>query len=98
MQWEKRILHSSNLTMLTMDEARKEYHMHMLPYPLLKHEVNLMKQKYVPECPTQMNLGDYRGMAMEDWEVSSIMLSQPNWRKRWLEMSPRDRIHYLVAL
>ena len=42
-----------------------------LPYPLLKKEVQLLKEKYLPECPTN-ELGGYEQVPIEDHQVAAI--------------------------
>ena len=42
-----------------------------LPYPLLKREVQLIKKKYLPECPTN-ELGGYEQVPITDAEVEAI--------------------------
>lgn len=52
MEWEKQILDSSALTMLTSQAIYQHYHTPTLPYPLLKLEYELLKKKLLPNCPT----------------------------------------------
>ena len=52
MEWERRILHSAALTFLTPESIGENYYMPTLPYPLLKQEVLLLKQRLLPQCPT----------------------------------------------
>ena len=47
-----------------------------LPYPLLKREVQLIKSKYLPECPTN-ELGGYEQVPIMDTEVEAIQQNQP---------------------
>ena len=44
MDWEKRVLHSASQTMLTPENIQEHYKVPTLPYPLLKQEVQLLKQ------------------------------------------------------
>ena len=58
MEWELKVLHSACIHYLTAGDLQKDYHMPTLPYPLLKQEVQLLKAKYLPECPTN-EIGGY---------------------------------------
>ena len=96
MEWELKVLHSACIHYLTAEDIQKEYHMPTLPYPLLKHEVQLIKQKYLPECPTN-ELGGYEQVPITDAEVEAIQENQPAWRVSWLGKFPKNKLHYLAA-
>ncbi|KAI5081241.1 hypothetical protein GOP47_0004424 [Adiantum capillus-veneris] len=91
MDWERRLLHSVCIVYLTPEAIHADYHMPTLPYPLLKQEVQLMKKKFLPECPTY-ELGGYAQVPIQDRQVADIQKNQPTWRK-----NPRNWIHYLAA-
>ena len=67
-----------------------------LPYPLLKREVQLLKSKYLPECPTN-ELGGYEQVPITDAEVEAIQQNQPAWRVSWLGQFLKNKLHYLAA-
>ena len=71
MEWELKVLHSTCIHYLTAEDIRTEYHMPTLPYPLLKREVHLLKNKYLPECPTN-KLGGYEQVPIQDVKVEAI--------------------------
>ena len=80
MKWEKRILHSSALTLLTPKSIYEHYNTPTLPYPLLKLECLLLKKKLLPNCPTN-ELGGYAGVPVEEHTVMDIETNQPRWRR-----------------
>lgn len=45
MEWEKRVLHSAALTLLTPEKIQEHYKVPSLPYPLLKLECQMLKEK-----------------------------------------------------
>lgn len=96
MEWELKVLHSACIHYLTAGNIQKEYHMPTLPYLLLKKEVQQLKEKYLPECPTN-ELGGYEQVPIEDHQVAAIQLNQPPWRVSWLAKYPRNKLHYLAA-
>ena len=59
MEWERRILHSACITLLTPSAVRASYHLPTLPFPLLKLEVELLKQTLLPQCPLN-EMGGYQ--------------------------------------
>ena len=79
MEWERRILHSACITLLTPAAVRASYHLPTLPYPLLKLEVELVKQTLLPQCPIN-ELGGYQQVPNKDYEVIDIETNQPRWR------------------
>jgi len=92
-----RILHFACIVYLTLENlVVADYHMPTLPYPLIKKEVLLMKQKFLPQCQTK-KLGGYANVAIEDFEVSQILENQLPWRKSWLQKQVRDCLYYISA-
>ena len=71
MEWERRILHSACITLLTLAAVRASYHLSTLPYPLLKLEVELLKQTLSPQCPIT-EMGGYQQVPIKDYEVIDI--------------------------
>lgn len=90
----KRILHSGCITYLTPKVAT-DYHMPMLPYPLLKHEVILMKKAYLPKFSTN-DLGGYQNEPIEDWETAKIMDNHLGGR-RGLRSGPKIEFFFVLA-
>ena len=82
MEWERRILHSACITLLTPSAVRASYHLPTLPYPLLKLEVELLKQTLLPQCPLN-EMGGYQQVPIKDYEVMDIERNQPKWRQTW---------------
>ena len=66
MEWEQNILHSECIHYLTEEALHAEYHMPTLPFPLLKQEVQLMKNTFLRECPTN-ELGAYAQVPIKDY-------------------------------
>ena len=79
MEWELKVLHSTCIHYLTIEAIHTDYHMPTLPYPLLKQEVQLMKSKFLPDCPTN-ELGGYTQVPIQDYQVAKIQQNQPTWR------------------
>ena len=71
MECELKILHSACIHYLTIEDIHKDYHMPTLVYPLLEQEVQLLKQKNLPECPTN-ELGGYEQVPIQDFQVAEI--------------------------
>ena len=67
-----------------------------LPYPLLKLEVQMLKQSLLPQCPTN-ELGGYQGIPVADYEVLEIEKNQPKWRAIWLRKERYHKLHYFTA-
>ena len=65
MAWEKAILKSANLSFLKIDQVTQEYIMPSLPYPLLKHQMLLRRQKFKPNEP-ESQIGGYAEVSTED--------------------------------
>ena len=96
MEWERRILHSACITLLTPAALRASYHLPTLPYPLLKLEVKLLKQTLLPQCPIN-ELGGYQQVPIKDYEVIDIETNQPRWRQTWFTRNPMHKLHYVNA-
>lgn len=96
MEWEKRILHSSALTLLTPKAIYEHYNTPTLPYPLLKLECLLLKKNLLSNCPTN-ELGGYAGVSIEEHTVMDIETNQPRWRQTWLGHTPLFKLHYVTA-
>ena len=79
MEWERRIIHSATIILLTPKAIKENYHMPTLPYPLLKQEVQMLKQSLLPHGPTNKS-GGYQGVPIVDYEVMEIEKNQPKWR------------------
>ena len=96
MRWERRILHSSALTLLTPEAIYEHYRTPTLPYPLLKLECQLLKKKLLPNC--EMNeLGGYADVPVSEHAVMDIERNQPRWRKTWLGRASVFKLHYVTA-
>ena len=96
MEWELKVLHSACIHYLTAEDIQKDYHMPMLPYPLLKQEVQLLKRKFLPDC-SKNELGGYEQMPIQDVAVVVIQQNQPAWRVSWLAKFPKNKLYYLAA-
>ena len=71
MEWDQRTLHLACLTFLTLGALHASYHMPSLPYPLLQQEVQMLKQSFLPDCPTN-ELGGYEGVPIKYFKVIEI--------------------------
>ena len=58
MELELKVLQFACIHYLIAEDIHKDYHMPTLPYPLLKQEVQLLQQKFLPKCQTN-ELGGY---------------------------------------
>ena len=96
MEWERRILHSACITLLTPSAVRASYHLPTLPYPLLKLEVELLKQTLLPQCPLN-EMGGYQQVPIKDYEVMDIEKNHPKWRQMWFTKNPMHKLHYVNA-
>ena len=74
MEWELKILQSANVAYLKHGNARSDYHMKRLPYPLLKQETLQWKKENLPDCPEE-ELGGYAPITMESGLVDKIWKS-----------------------
>ena len=96
MEWERRILHSTCITLLTPSAVRASYHLPTLPFPLLKLEVELLKQTLLPQCLLN-EMGGYQQVPIKDYEVMDIERNQPRWRQTWFTRNPMHKLHYVNA-
>lgn len=96
MEWERRILHSGCLALLTPEDFKKPEFGPSLPYALLKLEVLQIKQRLQINVPTN-ELGGYAQIPVKDYEVAEIEANQPEWRKNWLQKDPMHKLYYITA-
>ena len=65
MEWELKVLNSTCIHYLTIKAIYADYHMPTLPFPLLKEEVQLIINKFLPDFPTN-ELGGYAQVRIQD--------------------------------
>ena len=93
MEWERWILHSANVALLTSDNLVQDWYARMLPYPLIKYKYLQTKEQILKEVRVLLNEGN-----IADAETKrKIVESQPRWRREWLEKYPQYLVHLVRA-
>ena len=84
------------MTLITPKSIQEHYRTPTLPYPLLKLECQMLKQKLLPQCDRN-ELGGYEGIPVNEYEILDIENNQPRWRKTWLGRHKVFKLHYVRA-
>ncbi|MCO5549451.1 hypothetical protein L7F22_002922 [Adiantum nelumboides] len=81
---EKRVMESTALTYLQLDEQVKGFGHDFLPLPTMRHKAILWKGKMRPMLPRNED-GGYEDITLTTKQAQALVEDHPKWWKKWLQ-------------